>query len=92
MHGFWAPLHPSDTVVKRNGPLRRNGSACSVATIDHAARRDLGRGPVRQDRLLAAHLLQGELAAFVKELNEPIKAVAAITVHLAGLANVAELP
>jgi hypothetical protein len=20
MHGFWAPLHPSDTVVKRNAP------------------------------------------------------------------------
>jgi hypothetical protein len=20
MHGFWAPLHPTDTVVKRNGP------------------------------------------------------------------------
>ena len=26
-----APLHPSDTVIKKNGKLRRNGSACSVA-------------------------------------------------------------
>ena len=25
MHGFWAPLHPSDTVVKRNGKRKKNG-------------------------------------------------------------------
>jgi putative restriction endonuclease len=25
MHGFWAPLHPSDTVVKRNGKPKKNG-------------------------------------------------------------------
>jgi hypothetical protein len=54
-------------------------------------RRDLGRGPVRQDRLLAGDFLQGELAAFVIELLESVEAVAAIAEHLASLAHIAEL-
>ena len=40
---------------------------------------------------LVAHLLQGELAAFVIALLEPVKAVAAIAGHLASLAHIAEL-
>src|SRR5204863_8797007 len=47
--------------------------------------------PVGQDRLRAADLLQRQLAAFVVELLEPVKAVPAITHHLAGLAHIAEL-
>ena len=43
---------------------------------------DLGHGPVRQDRLLAAHLLQGKFAALIVELLEPVEAVAAIAEHL----------
>src|SRR6202022_3315060 len=55
-------------------------------------RLDLGRGPVRQDRLLTADLLQRQLAAFVIEFLEAVEAVAAIAEHLAGLAHIAELP
>src|ERR1700731_1354183 len=55
-------------------------------------RRDLGRGPVRQDRLLTADLLQRQLAAFVIEFLEAVEAVAAIAEHLAGLAHIAKLP
>src|SRR6202011_2067396 len=51
-----------------------------------------GRGPVRQDRLLAADLLQRQLAAFVIEILEPVEAIAAIAEHLAGLAHIAKLP
>src|ERR1700730_3493470 len=54
--------------------------------------RDLGRGPVRQDRLLAADLLQRQLAAFVIEILEAVEAIAAIAAHLAGLAHIAKLP
>src|SRR3977135_2243427 len=54
--------------------------------------RDLGRGPVRQDRLLAADLLQRQLAAFVIEILEAVEAIAAIAEHLAGLAHIAKLP
>src|SRR6202040_2040458 len=36
-------------------------------------RLDLGRGPVRQDRLLAADLLQRQLAAFVIEFLEAVE-------------------
>jgi hypothetical protein len=53
-------------------------------------RRDLGRGPVRQDRLLAADLLQRQLAAPVIEFLEAVEAVAAIAKHLAG--HIAKLP
>ena len=52
---------------------------------------DVGRGAVLQDRLLAADLLQRQLAAFVVQLLEPIKAVAAVAHHFAGLADIAEL-
>ncbi len=55
-------------------------------------RLDLGRGPVRQDWLPAADLLQRQLAAFVIEFLEAVEAVAAIAEHLAGLAHIAELP
>src|SRR5271169_6318948 len=46
---------------------------------------------VGQDRFRAADLLQRQLAAFVVELLEPVKAVPAITHHLAGLAHIAKL-
>src|SRR5437762_8493226 len=52
---------------------------------------DVRRRPVLQDRLAAADLLQRQLAAFVVQLLEPIKAVAAVPHHLAGLADIAEL-
>src|SRR5437773_5993099 len=52
---------------------------------------DLLRHPVLQYWLLAADLLQRQLAAFVVELLEPVEAVAAVAHHLAGLADVAEL-
>src|SRR5439155_12092695 len=39
---------------------------------------------VLQYRLLAADLLQRQLAAFVVELLEPVEAVAAVAHHLAG--------
>ena len=52
---------------------------------------DLLRHPVLQYRLLAADLLQRQLAAFVVELLEPVEAVAAVAHHLAGLADVAQL-
>jgi hypothetical protein len=52
---------------------------------------DLDWGAVLQHRLAAADLLQRELAAFVVELLEPIKAVPGIAHHLAGLRHVAEL-
>ncbi len=52
---------------------------------------DVRRRPVLQDRLAAADLLQRQLAAFVVQLLEPIKAVAAVAHHLAGLADIAEL-
>jgi hypothetical protein len=38
----------------------------------------LGRGPVRQDRLLAGDFLQRQFAAFVIKLLEPVEAVARI--------------
>src|SRR6266487_4027024 len=44
-----------------------------------------------QNRLLAADLLQRQLAAFVVEFLEPVEAVAAVAHHLAGLADVAKL-
>jgi hypothetical protein len=46
---------------------------------------------VRRRVPLAADLLQCQLAAFVVELVEEVKAVAALTHDLAGLADVAEL-
>jgi hypothetical protein len=49
------------------------------------------RYAVLQHRLLAADLLQCQLAAFVVELFEAVEAVAAVTHHLAGLAYIAEL-
>src|SRR5215475_5514246 len=52
---------------------------------------DLLRHPVLQHRLLAADLLQRQLAALVLKLLEAVEAVAAVTHHLAGLADVAEL-
>ena len=50
-----------------------------------------GGDPVLQHRLLPADLLQRQLAAFVVQLLEAVKAVAPIAHHLAGLADVAEL-
>src|SRR5262245_17787875 len=52
---------------------------------------DLLRHAVLQDRLLAADLLQRQLATFVVEFLEAVEAVAAIAHHLAGLADIAEL-
>ena len=46
---------------------------------------------VLQHWLLAADLMQRQLAAGVVQLLEPVEAVAAVTHDLAGLANVAEL-
>ena len=58
----------------------------------HHRRFDLGRNPVLQDRLAARHLLKRQLPAFVVEIPEPVEAVPAVAHHLAGLADVAELP
>jgi len=52
---------------------------------------DLLRHTVLQHRLLAADLLQRELAPLVVEFLEAIETVAAVAHHLAGLADVAEL-
>src|ERR1700757_1853510 len=52
---------------------------------------DLDRRAVLQDRLAPADLLQRQLAAFIVQLLEAVKAVAAVPHHLAGLADVAEL-
>jgi len=52
---------------------------------------DLGGGAVLQHRLAAAHLSQGQFAAFVVQFLEAIKAVARVAQHLAGLADIAEL-
>src|SRR5262249_49781971 len=49
------------------------------------------RHTVLRHRLLAADLLQGELAALLVEFLETVEAVAAVTHHLAGLAYIAEL-
>jgi hypothetical protein len=58
---------------------------------DHC-RFDLRRDTVlEEDRLLAANLLQRQLAAFVIQLLEPVEAVATISHHLAGLADIAQL-
>jgi hypothetical protein len=52
---------------------------------------DVLRHAVLQHRLLAADLLQCQLATFVVELLEPIEAVATVAHHLAGLADITEL-
>src|SRR5262245_33389052 len=52
---------------------------------------DLLGHAVLQYRLLAADLLQRQLATGVVERLEAVEAVAAVTHHLAGLADVAEL-
>src|SRR5258707_853544 len=52
---------------------------------------DLLRHAILQYRLLAADLLQRQLAAFVIEFLKAVEAVAAIAHHLAGLADIAEL-
>src|SRR5262249_54810546 len=52
---------------------------------------DLLRHAVLQHRLLAADFLQRQFAALVVQLLKPVEAVAAITHHLAGLADIAEL-
>jgi hypothetical protein len=54
--------------------------------FDHC-RLDRRIHPVGQDRLCPADLLQRQLATLVVELLEPVKAVAAVTHHLAGLAD-----
>src|SRR5256884_2158041 len=52
---------------------------------------DLLRHAVLQHRLLAADFLQGQFAALIVELLEPVEAVAAVAHHLAGLADIAAL-
>ena len=52
---------------------------------------DLLRHAVLQYRLLAADLLQRHLAACVVKLLEAVEAIAAVTHHLAGLADITEL-
>ena len=54
--------------------------------FDHC-RLDRRIHPVGQDRLCPADLLQRQLATLVVELLEPVKAVAAVPHHLAGLAD-----
>src|SRR5262249_31513015 len=49
------------------------------------------RHAVLQHRLLATDFLQGQSAALLVELLEPVEAVAAVAHHLAGLADIAEL-
>ncbi len=46
---------------------------------------------VFQHGLLAADLLQRQLAAFVVKLLEAVEAVAAVTHHLAGVTDIAKL-
>ena len=75
--------------IGRGAPARtRRDAAQSPAPPPH----DLDRRAVLQDRLTAADLLQGKLAAFVAQLLEAVEAVPAVAHHLAGLADVAELP
>jgi hypothetical protein len=52
---------------------------------------NLLRHAVLQHRLLAADLLQRQLATLVVEFLEAIETIAAVAHHLAGLADVAEL-
>jgi hypothetical protein len=52
---------------------------------------DLLRHAVLQHRLLAADFLQGQFAALLVKLLEPVEAVAAVAHHFAGLADIAEL-
>jgi hypothetical protein len=52
---------------------------------------DLLSYAVLQHRLLAADLLQRQLAACIVKLLEAVEAVAAVAHHLAGLADIAEL-
>ena len=54
-------------------------------------RLDLGRRAVLQDRLSPRQFLQRQFATGVVKLLEPVKAVAAIAHHFAGLADIAEL-
>jgi hypothetical protein len=49
------------------------------------------RHAILQHRLLAANLLQRQLAACLVKLLEAVEAVAAVAHHLAGLADIAEL-
>src|SRR5262249_9643875 len=49
------------------------------------------RHAVLQHRLLATDFLQGQFAALLVELLEPVEAVAAVAHHLAGLADIREL-
>jgi hypothetical protein len=58
--------------------------------IDHRPF-DLRRRAVFQHWLAPADLLQGQLAAFVVQLLEAVKAVTAVAHHLAGSAHIAEL-
>src|SRR5262249_30392911 len=48
---------------------------------------DLDRRAVLEDWLSAADLLQRQLTTFVVQLLEPVKAIAAVAHHLAGLAH-----
>src|SRR5215831_11663087 len=52
---------------------------------------DFRRGAVLQNRFAAADLLQRQLAAFVIQLLEAVKAVPAVAHHLTGLAHVTKL-
>ena len=65
-------------------------AGCSTASATMASSISL-RHAVLQHWLLAADFLQRQLAALVVEFLEPVEAVAAVTHHLAGLADVAEL-
>src|ERR1700733_13420328 len=55
-------------------------------------RLDLGRRAVLQDQFAPRQLLQRQLAAGVLKLLEAIETVARVAHHLAGLADIAELP
>jgi hypothetical protein len=53
---------------------------------------DLGRRAIRQQRLASRELLKGDFAPSIIQLLEAVEAVARVAHHLAGLADVAELP
>src|SRR5262245_49896349 len=65
-------------------------AGCSMASATMASSTSCGYS-VLQHRLLAADLLQRQLAACVVQFLEPVEAIPAVTHDLAGLADVAEL-
>jgi hypothetical protein len=89
-HPRWrGPIARAALAPPRPEPGPRRAARSLDRQLDHRLL-DLRRGAVLQDRLPAADLLRRQLA-FVVQLLKPIKAVAAVPHHLAGLADIAEL-